>query len=168
MHIGNEEFLKWLRKTYPKNFHQAKILELGSLNVNGSCRFVCTECEYVGIDIVPGDGVDLVVAAKNTKFLPNYFDTLLTFSMVEHDPDWRESLSHNMQWLKPGGLFAMCWGGEGNGRHLPEPWALVPRAEMEAHIATLPLENVDVFFEGDRFNPDCAGAFDLIATKKLS
>ena len=167
MHIGNQEFLVYLRKAYPEHFHQAKVLELGSLNVNGSCRFAFTECEYTGIDIVAGDGVDIVVAAKNTIFKLDYFDTLISFSMVEHDPDWKESIAHNIQWLRPGGLFAMCYGGEGNTRHLPEPWALVPRLDMELHIASLPLENVDSFYEGERFHPDCAGAFDLIATKIL-
>jgi SAM-dependent methyltransferase len=141
------------------------VLELGSLNINGSCRAHFVNCEYVGIDIVAGDGVDLVVAAKDTVFTPEQFDTVISFSMVEHDPDWRESISHNMQWLKKGGLFAMCWGGEGNKRHDPEPWAFVPLADMKAFIETLPLENVNIFYEGDRFFADCDGAFDLIATK---
>ena len=168
MHQGNKDFLAYLKSAYPEFLHKAKVLELGSMNVNGSCRDYFSECEYVGIDIAPGPCVDIVVAAKNTSFTPEYFDTLISFSMVEHDPDWKESLSHNMQWLRPGGLFVMCYGGEGNTIHPPLPWAPVPSVEMDAHIATLPLENVDSFYEGDRFFPDCAGAFDLIATKKLA
>jgi SAM-dependent methyltransferase len=168
MHIGNREFLNYLCNTYPSNFHKAKVLELGSLDINGSCRDHFTECDYTGIDIVAGNCVDLVVAAKDTVFLPEQFDTVISFSMVEHDPTWAESIAHNMQWLKCGGLFAMCWGGEGNKWHGPEPWKLVPVADMKALIATLPLDNVDIFFEGDRFYPDCDGAFDLIATKRHS
>lgn len=165
MHIGNREFLNYLRKTYPTNFHQAKVLELGSLDINGSCRDAFTECQYTGIDIVPGKCVDVVVAAQDTVFTEEEFDTLISFSMVEHDPNWAESIRHNIPWLKRGGLFAMCWGGEGNRWHGPEPWKPVPVADMRRLIATLPLVNVDIFFEGDRFRADCDGAFDLIATR---
>ncbi|MDD5007575.1 MAG: class I SAM-dependent methyltransferase [Syntrophorhabdaceae bacterium] len=168
MHIGNQEFLNFLRNTYPNHFHRARVLELGSLNVNGTCRTAFTECEYVGIDIADGPDVDIVVAAKNTLFVPEQFDTLISMSMIEHDPTWRESLAHNMQWLRRGGLFAICYGGEGNCPHAPFPWAAVPKSEMDEFISTLQLENVESFYEGDRFYPDCGGAFDLFATKKIT
>ena len=167
MHPGNREFLAYLRNSYPENFHQAKVLELGSMNHNGSCRDHFTECEYTGIDIAPGPCVDIVVAAKNTLFTPDQFDTLISFSMVEHDPDWRESLSHNMQWLKSGGLFAMCWGAENNIPHAPFPWALVPFNEMEEFVYTLPLDNIDIFVEAHRYTEvGGVGAADLVAIKK--
>jgi hypothetical protein len=98
MHLGNRDFLWHMNKVYPEHFRNAKVLELGSLDVNGTARDHFENCEYVGIDQSPGKCVDIVVPAKNTKFTPEYFDTLMSMSMFEHDPDWRESLSHNLQW----------------------------------------------------------------------
>ena len=165
MHRGNREFLDDLARRYPESFTGAKVLELGSLNVNGSVRQHFRDCEFVGIDRMEGPDVDIVVEAKNTVFARDYFDTLISMSMVEHDPDWRESLSHNFPWLRKGGLFVLCWGGEGNCRHAPEPWAPVPLAEMTAFLQEMPLRDLDIFFEGDRYYPDCGGAFDAIGWK---
>lgn len=167
MHIGNHEFLEHLNKQYPDHFTRSRVLELGSKDLNGTVRDHFVEpVEFVGIDISPGKCVDLVVAAKDTVFEPDHFDVLITMSMIEHDPDWRESLTHNMQWLRSGGLFVMCWGAEGNPRHPPEPWALVPVEDMRQHLTTLPLDDVDMFFEGDRFRFDCLGAWDVVARKR--
>ena len=112
MHRGNREFLDDLVKRYPASFTGVKVLELGSLNINGSVRQHFRDCEFVGIDKMDGPDVDIIVEAKNTIFAKDYFDTLISMSMVEHDPDWQESLGHNFQWLKPGGLFVLCLGGE--------------------------------------------------------
>lgn len=167
MHKGNRQFLADLARRYPEHFTSCKVLELGSLNINGSCRFHFSEdCEYVGIDIVDGQCVDFVVAAKDTEFEPSYFDTLISFSMVEHDPDWRESLAHNFQWLRSGGLFAMCWGGEGNLRHAPDPWEPVLLKDMTEFLASQPLYDLDIFAERDRYAADCPGAFDAVGRKR--
>ena len=41
------------------------IIELGALNVNGTLRDVCPKrAHYIGLDLSPGPGVDVVVAAN--------------------------------------------------------------------------------------------------------
>lgn len=165
MHLGNKGFLNYLKKKYPESFRGA-VLELGSQDVNGSIRPWFTEArKYVGVDLCPGKGVDIVSKAAETKFRKYEFDTLACFSMFEHDPDWKRSFSHNLQWLKPGGMIFLCWGAEGNTRHDPEPWALVPVADWDQAAKSWPIEVVEGFFEKKKFNPDCKGAFDVIARR---
>lgn len=166
MHENNRRWLIDLKKAYPTHFNNAVVLELGSgYGQGGPIREQFTDCRYVGVDIVGGFGVDVVSAAKDTVFSEGEFDTLLCLSMFEHDPEWKESISHNIPWVKKGGLIIMCWGAEGNLHHGPEPWAIVPEKEALDYLKTLPIVILDSFFEEDRYGKDCAGAYDLIARK---
>lgn len=166
MHLGNKGWLDRLKQVYPEAFKGA-ILELGSLDINGSVRpWFAGASRYVGVDIVKGPGVDVVCNAKDTRFLEGEFDTLVAFSLFEHDPQWKESFAHNLPWLRAGALIFLCWGAEGNPRHPPEPWAAVPVADFTEAAKGWPIEIVDAFFEGTRFTPDCPGAYDLVARRK--
>ena len=41
-------------------FSETKVLEVGSLNINGSVRQFFSNCDYVGLDISEGRDVDVV------------------------------------------------------------------------------------------------------------
>lgn len=164
MHEGNHDFLKYVIEKFPGSL-SGSVLELGSLDINGSARQHVAAKRYVGIDIVPGPGVDQVCRAAETSFTSGEFDALISISMFEHDPDWERSLSHNLQWLKKDSLIILGWGAEGNTKHIPDPWALVPVADWKAAAAKMPLFIMEQFFENERFTPDCLGAYDVIARK---
>jgi hypothetical protein len=66
--------------------------------------------------------------------------------MLEHDPRWRESLAHNLQWLKRGGLLLLSWGAEGNLRHDPEPWAWVPVIDVKDWASSMKLTILEGFW----------------------
>lgn len=167
MHQGNRDWLAFLRKTYPDKFLGASVLEIASLEWNGSVRAFFRDAKrYTGVDVLPGPGVDVVSKAAETRFSPGEFDILVCLSLFEHDPAWRQSFSHNLQWLKAGGLAFICWGAEGNIKHDPEPWAIVPVADFTSAAAGWPIEIVDQFFEVDRFTKDCPGCYDVVARKR--
>jgi SAM-dependent methyltransferase len=65
---------------------QTRVLEIGSLNVNGSLRdHALPEYEYTGVDIEPGDGVDIVLQDANSLPFPaEHFDAILASSVFEH------------------------------------------------------------------------------------
>ena len=165
MHRGDREFLNNMRIAYLNHFDKAKVLELGSLDINGTARDGFTNCEFVGIDKFPGKCVDIVVEAKNTVFTPGYFDTIVSMSMFEHDAEWKLSLSHNLQWLRSGGFLMLSWGAEGNRYHEPDPWALIPINDMLEFAKTLPLKDIDIFFEREKYYPDCDGCCNMTAFK---
>lgn len=169
MHEGNRKFIEHLKEKYPEAF-VGRVLELGSLDINGSVRefFNKATC-YVGVDIVAGPCVDIVTPAMNTSFEFDEFDTLISFSMFEHDPTWEQSYRHNLQWLKSGGMIFLCWGAEGNCPHPPEPFAIVTVAQFNTVTAQLGcVEIIDQFFEPERFpcpGGDCLGCYDVIARR---
>lgn len=166
MHVGNVDWLKDLNECY--DIKNAQLLELGSLNINGTARDYLQVHSWLGIDIQKGRDVDLVCRAVDTSWDAAPYDVILCTSMLEHDPTWRESLTHNLQWLKPGGLLFLSWGAEGNTHHLPEPWALVPLTDVETWIAANGLELLESCWERDRYTADCAGCYDMVIRKPVS
>eukprot|EP00929_Paragymnodinium_shiwhaense_P109496 TRINITY_DN75961_c0_g1_i1.p1 TRINITY_DN75961_c0_g1~~TRINITY_DN75961_c0_g1_i1.p1 ORF type:complete len:294 (-),score=52.28 TRINITY_DN75961_c0_g1_i1:243-1124(-) len=63
-----------------------RILEVGSQNVNGELRsYAPSHWEYVGVDLAPGDGVDLVLQDPyHYPFQDGSFDLVVSSSAVEH------------------------------------------------------------------------------------
>src|SRR5262245_50559141 len=68
---------------------EAKILDIGALDLNGSLRSVAPDdCHFTGTDYDAGPGVDVVITAgmKQLPFDDDAFDLVVTSSALEHDP----------------------------------------------------------------------------------
>jgi hypothetical protein len=80
--------LAFLREVKAKIGQPKRILEVGSLNVNGSAREVFQEGAevYQGIDLVEGEGVDLVMDIKDYNSNYHDFDLIICCETLEHDP----------------------------------------------------------------------------------
>jgi hypothetical protein len=55
-HPQQAEFVAYCRLQYPQNFKDCKVLEVGSLDINGSIRDFFTDCQYIGVDLGEGQG----------------------------------------------------------------------------------------------------------------
>jgi len=69
-------------------------LEVGSLDINGSVRIVFERCDYLGVDLGEGKGVDLVCPGHLLEFPASSFDTVISCQCFEHDVHWQETRSH--------------------------------------------------------------------------
>ena len=170
MHANNHLSLEDWRRKYPNFFHNRKELELGSLNINGTVRGYFKDCEYIGIDKQKGKGVDIVEEAKNTFFSANYFDVIITFSMFEHDPDWKKSLKNNIMWLKPGGMLLISYGAEGNRPHSRRCGGyhiVIPHLDFIEYLKSLNVIIVDSYFEEDRYGRCVAAAYNILGIKTV-
>ena len=58
-HPQQAEFFATVREHYPNSFKSARVLEVGSLDINGSVRELFEKCDYTGVDLQMGPGVDL-------------------------------------------------------------------------------------------------------------
>ncbi|MFA5100220.1 MAG: methyltransferase domain-containing protein [Candidatus Omnitrophota bacterium] len=89
-----------------------RVLEVGSQDVNGSIRpFVeaLKPREYIGADMAPGKGVDVIVNSSGLigKFGPDSFDLVISTSLLEHVRDWKAAV-HNMKGVcRPGGMILL-------------------------------------------------------------
>ena len=166
MHPGNMDWLKLLRQKYPAHFTGASVLEIGSYNINGTARDCFKDVKrYVGVDVAKGPCVDVVARAADTRFKVEEFDTLVYLSVFEHDPNWRAGFDHNLHWIRPGGLIIICFGAEGNLRHAPEPWAVVPTKMFYEAVKSMPIKILDAFFEKAQVGISPPGAYDVLAMK---
>lgn len=118
MHTAVHAFIKEVKKEYPYKFRNKKVLECGSQNVNGSPRqyFWGFWGEYIGVDIYPGKGVDVVLPAHAFE-RSTYFDVVISTEMLEHDENWKKSLRQMYYNLSPGGLMLITCAGPHRREH---------------------------------------------------
>lgn len=116
MHPEVETFIKIVKSKYPESFHQKKVLEVGSLDINGSIRGLFSACYYTGLDVGEGKGVD-VVCPIHQYILPEEFDVVVSTEMLEHDKYWEDSLRSMYSNLKVGGLLILTCAGPTRQSH---------------------------------------------------
>ena len=168
MDTANFLLLKEYKEKFPDNFRNCNALEIGTFNFPNFKAFF-ENSNYIGNDKHPGYGVDIVCRGQDTDFPRDYFNTLICYSVFEHDPDWKEILTHNMPFLKDGALIFLCFGAEGNEDHNPQPWAFIPEQEFLDFTKTLPVEILESYFQMDKYKevPDpCIGAYDAVLRVK--
>ena len=92
--------LEFLRRALPREeVSGAAVIEVGSRNVNGSPRQVVEPLKpaaYIGVDAVPGPGVDIVEDATKLHrldLLSFGFDIVISTEMLEHAFDWRSAVA---------------------------------------------------------------------------
>src|SRR3954470_10882706 len=66
-HSQQIAFCQRVKALLPQHFTGKRVLDCGALDINGNNRYLFTDCEYTGIDVVGGPNVDIVVeTAKHT------------------------------------------------------------------------------------------------------
>jgi len=90
-HSNQLQFVKSVREFYPHLFVNTKVLEIGSLNINGSVRQFFKGCHYFGVDLGPGKDVDMVYQGHQVPFANDSFDVVISCECLEHDRHWPET-----------------------------------------------------------------------------
>lgn len=103
---------------FPEFFTESRVLEVGSLDINGSIRQVMNSgVDYVGIDVGAGPGVDVVVRGEDFDAPAGSFDMVLSGECMEHNPAWEETTRNILRVLRPGGLFLLSCAAPGRPEH---------------------------------------------------
>lgn len=98
------------------------VIEVGSLDVNGSLRSVITPFKpitYIGVDICTGPGVDEICDAENLikKFGIERFDVVVSTELLEHVVNWRKVVSNLKRLLVCGGYLFITTRSKGTKYH---------------------------------------------------
>jgi SAM-dependent methyltransferase len=98
------------------------VLEVGSLDVNGSVRSILSDlspAEYMGVDVAPGKGVDQVLSVSRLTqaFGEDSFDVVLSTEMLEHVQDWQWAVGQMKRVTRPGGLLVVTTRSPGFHHH---------------------------------------------------
>lgn len=116
-HVQQFFFIETLRSFLPQYFENCKILEVGSLNINGSVRQYFSNCDYTGLDVGPGRGVDVVCPGEDFVAPSGHFDVVISCEAMEHNPNWRLTWLNMIRMLKPDGLMVLTCASIGRRQH---------------------------------------------------
>lgn len=102
------------------------VLEVGSLNVNGTYRSILAPETYVGVDEIEGDGVDVVgtfwrLAEENHHWHAD-FDLVLSGQSLEHDRSPWITVPRMCSCARPGGHVLVVAPFAFPVHHPPDYW----------------------------------------------
>lgn len=116
-HDAQIDFFRRTKEKYFNFFVNSNILEIGSLNINGSIRPLFENCNYLGIDVGPGLDVDVVYEGQKYPGPDNYYDTVVSTECFEHNPFWLETFLNMWRMTKPNGLIIFTCATIGRSEH---------------------------------------------------
>jgi SAM-dependent methyltransferase len=144
------------------------ILDIGSQDVNGSLRdFRPPGSRYVGVDLAPGKGVDVVVdRISRLPFAGHSFDVVISTSCLEHDAMFWVTFLEMCRIVRRGGYIYLNAPSRGTYHRFPiDAWRFFPDSGVAlrdwARISGHRIELLESFVtenKADVWN-DCAMVF---------
>lgn len=116
-HIQQKNYLEKLKSNLPEYFSGKNVLEVGSLNINGTIRDLFSNCNYIGIDVGEGKDVDLVIGGHEYDAPAHTFDVCASCECFEHNPYWKETFANMIRMCKPNGLIFITCATIGRHEH---------------------------------------------------
>lgn len=110
-------FCEKVKNNFPEKFNKVRVLDIGSFDVNGNEKFLFTDCEFFGLDLEQGPGVDIVCPAQEYDAPDEYYDTIISCECWEHNPFYKESIKNAVRMLKKNGLFLFTCATTGRPVH---------------------------------------------------
>lgn len=119
MHKGSIEIMAEFRNTLPES---GRVLDVGSLDCNGSYKPLFAGWEYIGLDIVPGKNVDHVSPEPyHWEGLDDEsFDVVISGQTLEHVEKPELLFGEIRRVLKRGGKCCIVAPSEGPAHN--DPW----------------------------------------------
>ncbi len=116
-HQQQQDFVRAVKAAFPNFFYGQRVLEIGSLDINGTIRGHFIGCAYTGLDVGAGPGVDVVCQGQDYAAPDASFDTVISCEVMEHNPYWRETFANMARLCRPGGLVLMTCASLGRPEH---------------------------------------------------
>ena len=114
-HLQQRDFFEKVKRENPEVFTGVKVLEVGSLDINGTVRDFFDAIRYVGVDVAPGPGVDVVAQGENLDYPDDSFDVAVSAECFEHNPEW--VLTFANMWRMSNRFVIMTCASTGRPEH---------------------------------------------------
>ena len=114
-HKEQKSFFKEIKRLFPAYFNDVKVIDCGSLDVNGSLRSYFDNSEYIGVDIRSGKNVDIVSPVHKLDYQD--IDVIVSSEMLEHSEFYKQDLLKMYEMLKDNGLLVITAAGYGRRKH---------------------------------------------------
>lgn len=115
-HPEQRQFMTSVRNRFPEKFKNCKVLDVGSLDINGNNHYLFDTYEYLGIDIGEGKNVDVVCRGHEFTY-HEQFDVVISAECFEHDEFWKDTIKNCIKLTKPGGVFLFSCATTGRPEH---------------------------------------------------
>lgn len=138
-----------------------RVIELGSLDINGSARMLFPDesGRYIGIDRQEGPGVDVVSDIENVK-ASERVDLVICTEVLEHAPSHRAIIDKAFELLLPGGHLILTAATDPRAPHSGvderpirewETYRNVVPAEMDGFLSVFEVCEIDRSVVGDYY-----------------
>ena len=95
-----------------------RVLEVGAYDVNGTIRGIFAGAgDYVGIDLTPGPGVDVVGYGHEYVAPEASFDLAISGECFEHDSHYLDTFANMCRLVRGGGVVAFTCASTGRPEH---------------------------------------------------
>lgn len=117
-HQEQRNFIQKTKDHFPECFIGVSVLEVGSLNINGTVRdfFVASDV-YLGIDLMDGKDVNLVCPGNEYPGESDSIDTVISTECFEHDKYWMDTYQNMYRIAKHGGMVIFTCASDGRHEH---------------------------------------------------
>lgn len=115
-HPAQQAFVLGVRERWPWHFSGTRVLEIGSYFVNGSIRDFFESPNYLGLDLAPGPGVDLVCHGADYD-TEERFDVVISCECFEHNHRWRDTFENMVRLCRVGGLVVFTCASRNRPEH---------------------------------------------------
>lgn len=115
--------LSWVKDVVkPEEIHGKRILDIGSKNWDETILSYVQDnrpSKHIGIDILPGNEVDIVmdVCEIVERFGENSFDLVFSLESLEHIQNWPLAISNMKKVVRPGGSVVLTTRSLGYPEH---------------------------------------------------
>lgn len=116
-HQEQRNFIEKIKSSRFNFFKSKSVLEIGSLNINGTIRDFFTDCKYVGVDVGEGKDVDIICPGQDYDAPNKSFDVVCSTECFEHNPYWLETFNNMIRMCKDGGLVFFTCATTGRPEH---------------------------------------------------
>jgi SAM-dependent methyltransferase len=116
-HKEQISYVNRVKEIFPEFFKNKKVLGIGTFDVCGSEDSFFDNCDYKGLDIGEGPGVDIVCPAQDYDAPDESYDVVISCECFEHNPFYKETIQNMYRILKKGGLFLFTCATTGRAVH---------------------------------------------------
>ena len=116
-HESQMFFIGSVQKFFPHFFKNKKVLEIGSMDINGTVRVFFEDCEYIGIDVGPGKGVDLICNGDSFGDAAGSYDVVISTEVFEHAERWDLIFLNMLRLCKRDGMIIFTCASLGRPQH---------------------------------------------------
>ena len=114
-HPEQAEFCRRVASRWPHLFQDKRVLDCGSLDINGNNRYLFAGGTYTGLDVVAGPNVDIVTSIH--EYVGGPYDVVISTECFEHDEYFPQTFQHMIDMVAVGGLLLFTCATTGRPEH---------------------------------------------------